>query len=36
MFLLHHNKRNSDIMAVCYVSYDIMSKNICDVKWKPL
>ncbi len=34
MFLLRHNNRNSDVMAVRYVCYDITRNNIFDVKWK--
>jgi hypothetical protein len=35
MFLLRCYKRNSDVMAVCYVCYDITPTKIFDVKWKP-
>jgi hypothetical protein len=35
MFLLHRNNRNYDIIAICYVCYDITRKQIFDVKWKP-
>jgi hypothetical protein len=35
MFLLRRNNRNSDVIAICYVCYDITRKKIFDVKRKP-
>jgi hypothetical protein len=35
MFLLRCYKRNSNVMTVCYVCYDITRNKIFDLKWKP-
>jgi hypothetical protein len=35
MLLLRRNKRNYDVIAICYVCYDIKRKYFFDVKWKP-